>query len=748
MKSNNLRLKLNLFMVFIIILFTISFTFALSSIYIEGNPEAQGLGGNGYDLGDNYKTISLSSDPGSEIGTAKNVNIKTDSSGTGIVVEFKKDGSLLSKSGEDWAYNVGVEPGGKFYFDSKGKFIKADFKASEDWTFPLNGYKHEVKSGTQLKLENGEVSLDVRGGSFSFYPEKDLSKRQSFSNIKDGGSFNINSQGKVINANFEVDSQTDIVLRGYKYKLAANSKVSIDGNKVGITIPDGTKLEEPKKTEDAESDTIFSFSTKSGGALVLPNGDLFETNGGTSTLYFKDNGFYFNDKNAVIKNSEGKNDFFIQNANNKDVYLVFDKDKISKDLDSIFIGKNSNGKDTMILTSLNAKGPAVFFAETNRYGIGITSENTASVQANKGKVFIEKAETGNVASIKISGESIATLDRNSLYGEGGELYFDPTKQIESDFKYGKSSPDSRIVFVDNEGNKLKDFEVYSNNRNQYASVPVGTFKGSLDFFKAKGDFYVSSSVAFNQLTPEQQKFYDESINSNVKEQLANYISQDDGKDSIAALQRTVEGLRIEEEERRKNPPLASVRLHVDGYGIAGSGTVVGVDKEGYPLILTAGHVTDTQGQKVTADFVDGKKYSGTVLGGYSDSQSGSGWDLSLIRLDTKIDKISYVPIASAGRDPQEGGYALRIGCPNAGPFKQTETLITQVGTGRIWTQNDEGVIGGESGGGLFYNGRLVGVTSIGGGVNTGYATTEVIRQFLQKQGYGYLIAQILSIVRN
>lgn len=320
----------------------------------------------------------------------------------------------------------------------------------------------------------------------------------------------------------------------------------------------------------------------------------------------------------------------------------------------------------------------------------------------------------------------------------------PQKKIEAGFSYGSLSAAAKVVLVDDSGNRLPgiNFDVYANNRDQYASVPDGQFKSSLEFFKTKGNFYVSSTVAFNQLTPENQKFFDEDINPQTKEQIASVLRQNNGKEAVAALDRKLGELRIEEDNRRKNPPLASVRVHGGG----GSGTIIGVDeKDGKPIILTAGHLggATRAGYRYSnnIDLADGRSVSGTSLGGYSD-YGGSGNDYALIKLDQPIDKVPYVPVAGESHVVNKGDPALRIGCPSCGPFKQTQTRVGSVGN-IIRHGTNEQIIGGESGGGLFHQGRLIGVVS-----TTGYYTgTAPIRNFLRQQGYGYLIKIMIILYR-
>jgi len=564
------------------------------------------------------------------LGFVENVKIKKE--GNNLAVMFKDKGSL-SVTSEDlkrYDYN-NLKSDSGFYFDNNGQIVKLNVETLDKKTFNLNGQIYEVSEGTQLNFENGEVKVNSKGESFSYYPENKIDKKQIFSNLKDGAEFKVNKDGKLVEASFEVSVDSEINLRGYKYKLAKDSKVSLKDNKIDIRIPDGTKVESPEKTSDSEEGVVFSFRTLSGKAITLSNGDLFEVKDEENVLYSNGEGFYFTSENAVIKNNEGKEDFLIQNKEKGEVDLVFDKTQIKENRNSIFIG-NENGKNSLILTSLGGKGPAIFFTENNRYGISITGQNTVAAQANNGKVFIEQGEPGKVASIKLSGDSISTLDRRSFYGENNKFYFDPVKQIESNFNYGASSAAAKIMLVDNNGIRLKDisFDVYSNNQDQYASVVDGSFKnvGNIEFFRTSGDFYVSSAVAFNQLSFEAQEIYDE-IDPEDLDSIASYTSL--GKENVAELQRRL--LEIAPKSKFKfNANTLEEFEQVTGI------TVVGATN-----YLTPGRMASLQklAQELPLDVVkDVKKITlwsgnvvnedGNVIGGFA---NGDGIQVSVNNLD-------------------------------------------------------------------------------------------------------------------
>jgi len=166
-----------------------------------------------------------------------------------------------------------------------------------------------------------------------------------------------------------------------------------------------------------------------------------------------------------------------------------------------------------------------------------------------------------------------------------------------------------------------------------------------------------------------------------------------GKTDASELQRVVETLRIQEEERRKNPPAASVRIPSGG----GSGTIIGVDsKDGRPIVLTAGHLggATSPGYREKVQMADGMQFYATVIGGYSD-YGGSGNDYALMKGDQVIDKIPYVPVAPESHIVNKGDLATRIGCPGCGDFQITNTRVGSVGD-IIGHGTSEEIIGGEA----------------------------------------------------
>ncbi|MFA5258532.1 MAG: hypothetical protein WC979_04335, partial [Candidatus Pacearchaeota archaeon] len=349
-----------LILLFLLTIVSIQMVSSTDGVYIEDTKtntfSKLNFGSSGAEIGSLYKTVSLSNNYNNVIGTLKNVIIRAD--GAGVVVEMKNDGSILSTSSkDDWNYNVGVTPGGKFYFDSSGKLAKVNFRASEDWAFSLNGNKYAVKEGTDLKLENGEVAIESKGDSFSYYPENNPTKKQTFSNIKEGAKFKVDKEGKMIEASFELTKATSVVLNGVEYNLPEKAKVLLKDGKVIISLPDGATLEDPKVVDkELAKDATFEIKAESGklklGKDSLEGTVSFEGDkDGNLHKYIKDEKYNLGGLSVTQKSGE-KTEIFSDgelHPDAKGAYLsVGDK--------TLAIGKNTEGK-----------GPEVKFEPGNRF---------------------------------------------------------------------------------------------------------------------------------------------------------------------------------------------------------------------------------------------------------------------------------------------------------------------------------------------------------------------------------------------
>lgn len=588
-----------------------------------------------------------------------------------------------------------------------------------------NNAKIEKSNGiTKVTLEKGGF-IEISGLKYNI----DLEKPNSLvfdkdGKLTDGTKFTVLDSGK-------------FRIKGYDVPLPKGTEVVYEKDKVNFKVPKDSKLQEPeKKEEDAKKDEAFYYSTEKQGILEFPNREKVSSKNDL-VLSYKDGSFYLSSEDMTVLSNSGKDDFFIKNPNygKNDIQIVFDEKNIDKTKASVFIGN-----DKIILTSLSGVGAKLSFSENNRLGFEYNKDHTLAVESKNGLVILEKANKDDVPTIKLSGESIANLDKRTIFANGNDMYFNAFQDTLSGFDSGKYSLPARTTLIDNNGKRLKNFDFYSNNLDQYGSVVDGSFQSKLNFFKTGGGFYVSSSTTFNQLTPTAQEYYSR-LDPAKQQQLAD-LTNNGEKDSASKLQQTLDNMIQEEIKVRQNPVKASVRLHVPSWGVGGSATIIGVDKEGYPILLTAGHVVSQAGVGVRVDLVDGSSINGVVIGG-DDSYPN---DIAIIRLNSKIPDIAYVPVPSEEREKQltVGSTVLRIGTPYLGQFQYTKTQITEIGKNdqtSTYSGNDQ-IYSGQSGGGIFSSNGLYGICSrctYFGGPSGSFTSPTIMRSYLNKFGYGYLI---------
>jgi serine protease Do len=137
-------------------------------------------------------------------------------------------------------------------------------------------------------------------------------------------------------------------------------------------------------------------------------------------------------------------------------------------------------------------------------------------------------------------------------------------------------------------------------------------------------------------------------------------------------------------------------------GSAGSGVII--DEEGH--VLTAGHVSGKPGRECTLILPDGKRVKGKTLG------QNVGIDSGLIKITDK-GKYPFVRMGDSTK-VKLSEWVLSIGHP--GGFKPTRSTVVRVGrvlkTNKTLIQTDCTLVGGDSGGPLFYmQGRVIGIHS-------------------------------------
>lgn len=135
--------------------------------------------------------------------------------------------------------------------------------------------------------------------------------------------------------------------------------------------------------------------------------------------------------------------------------------------------------------------------------------------------------------------------------------------------------------------------------------------------------------------------------------------------------------------------------------------------------LTAAHCY-LKGQQVTAQLSNDRRVRGRIIA----RKHGGGVDASIIRFDSAVNDLPFIPFASTY--PSDGTEVLVYGRAAAAGSKR----ITRF-RARVDLRDDGGwldligatsAIGGESGGGVFYDGKIIGIvarTDGWGGYQTG-----------------------------
>lgn len=126
-------------------------------------------------------------------------------------------------------------------------------------------------------------------------------------------------------------------------------------------------------------------------------------------------------------------------------------------------------------------------------------------------------------------------------------------------------------------------------------------------------------------------------------------------------------------------------------------------------VLTAGHCYKRIGQRVTVNLSSGSRVEGKVIA----TRDRDGVDVTIIRLDSAVNNLDSIPVASEyppdGSEIQIYGRAAAI----------NNSQITRF-SGKVEWRGDGGFLdvvgeyaaaGGESGGGGFYKGKVIGVVA-------------------------------------
>jgi serine protease Do len=171
---------------------------------------------------------------------------------------------------------------------------------------------------------------------------------------------------------------------------------------------------------------------------------------------------------------------------------------------------------------------------------------------------------------------------------------------------------------------------------------------------------------------------------------------------------TVEDLRAIQDRvkavLKKTMPAVVAIIIPDPFGrvAAGSGVIVSADG----FVMTAGHISQTPGEKCFVILENGKRLEGKTLGWHKKADAG------LIKLNTK----AKLPFLEKGDSSKltAGDWCLTVGHP--GGYKFGRPPVVRLGrilrTNSDFIQTDTPLVGGDSGGPLFdMHGKVIGIHS-------------------------------------
>ena len=447
-----------------------------------------------------------------------------------------------------------------------------------------------------------------------------------------------------------------------------------------------------------------------------------------------------------MKNSQGDDFFLIDNPNNDKIYIYSNENQIDETKKSIYLGS-----EKIQLNSLEGESPSLFLREDNGLGFPVTDKNTLSFQAVNGRVILERnSKEGFISDIKFSGESIVTLDKRSFIGskDNSKFYYNK-ERFAGDFNHGDSSVSSKITYINNEGNEINSFDIYSNNYNNYAAIDREQFPkgvGDLKFFKTKDETYVSPTLAFNQLTQETQKLFDSLTNKEIEE-----FSNQLDITNVGKLDRSIKNYYA----NVRNPVKASVKVLGSKGGGGGSGTIIGYEEINggkYPLILTAAHVRQNAKTKYIK-MQDGRafyaKEIGRGKGTIQNPQYEYGEDIAVLQATSPVNGFSFIPVANENHvllTGSSGDTVTRHGHDDLGPLRTDKGYINTLYKNKLgFNDRSRPPIPGASGSGLFHNGKLVGVTSVYYHSGAGYSSFRSVIKLLEKLGKDHVIPKFIII---
>lgn len=652
---------------------------------------------------------------------------------------------------------------------------KEDFVTTEDGEVVINGKKFYLLKNTEVNyVEDNAVIKPLKGGII-----KIDGKEFNIKIDKDNPSkLIVDKNGELIEGTKFTAEEGEFTLRGYKLNIPKDSKVEYFKDRIVITAPSGSEL--TPEIEDVEKvEGKLEVTTKEPGFLKTSKGDLqlledvndLKTVKKTSLFYEQKDGklyTYIKDEFGVFLNDKGEAEFTFINTRfseeNPNLYLVNDE----KDLvvgASILLKENRIGS-----VSYTGDGPIIKILAGNRLGSGVnvdgsndltSGEKTLSFQGKNGFAIMNRVVKGKIPSLQFSGDSVYGPDEKTFLTKNPkdrlEIRYIP-KSIIKGVDHGKGTVALRIFPYDDNGKRIKLFDLFVNDENEYITYPPGVLGDPTAIvYDSKKDQYFSSGVFFDQLSSESKKEYGQLIKGDREKLYEAY-----NKGGSAALEK---GLQ-EFYGPSKNPVLkAIVKIHSSVKKDVGSGTIVGV-KDGKYYVLSAAHVVE--GEKdilidlssTDDNYKPSKEKDSSSIKAKIVANSERGYDtpdqkdlvlLELQPTNSQLEEIKgrgFIKIASKESDVKVGDKGFYVGCP-VGTYISRGCTVTEIdkitGTDSLRTKSNP--IAGQSGGPYIINGKLVGVTHSGSFGYGGFASIPSMLKFFEDNPkYKFLVKFILIFI--
>lgn len=603
-------------------------------------------------------------------------------------------------------------------------FTKGDFSSKYEnyiQIYEENGIKKVVINGKEIKVKKVKEKLE-----FVLDDKGEFDEGTSFTSIKD--TYN---------------------LRGYTIPLPDNSNIEFLKDRIIVNVPSGSFIE--PSVEDVEKvNGILQFKTQGIGYLGI-RGERFQL-ADNNGQFSETTVFYNVEEGKLVSYFEEKFGTFL-NENNNPEFSFINPRSVTDDPKTYLVFEGSNIKEPYILVtkdrigtvSYKGEGAAINILPGNRFGAGInvqggsdleSGKRTLSFFAKDGYAILIRGETGKIPTLIVQ-NSFYWPDKKTFYSSGNEIYY-YDDVITHLFNHGDNTIALQTIFLDKDGNRIKNVDVFSTNENNYVWVPAGKLKGPLEYFVGEKGTVVSSSLVINQLTPKARKTYTELAEE--EQQQLNQILQQGG---VGGLE-----IQLAKIEEKRSPLKASVSLG------GCTGTIVGYGGN-KAYVITAAHCYGFRSggsASVRLNSLDKKSGSpggGPSLRGRVVAVSNADVALVEIPLSDDVRQRGYVKIPSNPNFARIGDKVVRIGCRTGTVGCRVTGVDNYVGQNSLDTSSSPPPKPGDSGGGLFKGRYIVGVTQTTNfGSWGGYGNLKSIHNLLNKNGYSFLYKIIIIVLEK